>query len=168
MKLCLRLTRALYESARADLRRPHPFAAERVGFLFGKAARAGADRVVLTMHAYVALLNDEYVDDRSAGAVFSSGALRRMRQRVLDTGESAFHVHEHPHIGRPAFSTIDIRSLAELVPSFGVLVPEAPHGALLLSDDAAAGMAWSRDIPSPFVTEAISVVGYPMQVWRHE
>lgn len=168
MKLTVRLARALYDEARADLRRPHPFAAERVGFLFGKASSGGGDRVVLAMRAYVALADDEYIDDRSAGAVFSAGAIRRMRQRVLDTGESAFHLHEHRHSGRPAFSTIDLRSLAELIPSFGALVPDAPHGALLLSDDAAIGLGWSRHSSSPVATEAVSVVGRPMQVWRHE
>lgn len=167
MNLFIRLTRALHDEIRTDLRRPHAFALERIGFVFGRPSSGGDERVVLAISTYCALDDDEYLDDPSAGAVYSAGAIRRMRQRVLDAGESAFHVHEHHHLGRPRFSSVDEASLSQVVPSFSALSPTVPHGAIVFSDDHASAYVWWPGATSAAPVEAVSVVGFPLEVWRH-
>ena len=44
MNIKARIPRNLLQEVRANLSRPHPFAAEWVGFLYGRLASAGADR----------------------------------------------------------------------------------------------------------------------------
>lgn len=167
MRLHVRLTHKLEARVRADLRRRHAHAMERVGFLFGRSAPGPEDERVLVLAGYMGLDDDEYIADSSAGAVYSAGAIRRVRQRVLDSGESAFHVHIHEHRGTPAFSPIDLGSLREVIPSIRILAPEAPHGALLMSNDEIMAIAWCGNAgPSP--VESVSVVGSKIQTWRHE
>lgn len=166
MKLRIRMSEALEERVRSDLRRSHGHALERVGFLFGRSAAGPSDERVLALSGYLHLEEDEYIDDSRAGAVYSAGAIRRVRQRVLDTGESAFHVHAHELPGAPAFSDIDLRSLREVVPSICVLAPSVPHGALLMSDDAMIGLTWCGTA-GPLAVESVSVIGSRIGAWRH-
>ena len=44
----VRITRKLLDAVRADLSRPHPFAAERVGFLYGPLVCAGSCSVLIS------------------------------------------------------------------------------------------------------------------------
>ena len=70
----IRLLRSLYDAMLADLQRPHVFAFERVGFLYGRLANAHADPLVL-MTGYVSLADDRYVDDPRVGARIDSQAM---------------------------------------------------------------------------------------------
>jgi hypothetical protein len=151
----LRITAQLVDEIRSDLRRPHSFACERVGFV---CARASPADVVLA-YEYLPLGDDEYIDDHMAAASFSGAAIRRMRQRALDTGDALFHVHAHEHRGPPWFSGTDLRSLREMLPSIAIVSPNVPHGALLLSEDAVVAVAL---VDSVIRTIAATVVGHPL------
>ena len=49
----LRLTRHLYEQVRADLARPHQFAAERVGFLFAELVNSNSATPLVLFTGYI-------------------------------------------------------------------------------------------------------------------
>jgi hypothetical protein len=161
MAVAVKIPRALCEQMRLDVVRPHPFALERVGFAFGRPA-ASASLVLL--YEYESVPDDDYVNDGMAGATFGAAAIRRVRQRILDRGDSAFHVHMHEHRGRPWFSRLDRSSLAQVVGSFRSMARKVPHGAILLSDDSIAALTW----PEGATPEAarVSVIGYPLQVFQ--
>jgi hypothetical protein len=161
----LRIPRVLYERARQDLHRSHSFAFERVGFMYGRAAAAMKTNLVL-MSDYEPIDDDSYLKDRLVGARINGAAIRHAMQRALDTGESVFHVHVHDHRGEPRFSHIDKQELDRLVPSFGHVAPSIPHGALLLSSDRGVARVWPPAGASPEYAEQVSVVGYPISMWR--
>ncbi len=166
--LIIRLAYPLYKAVKADLTRPHPFAAERVGFLFSKVG-IGPDGVILLLPVdYLPLPDEQYVDegDPLIGAAINGAAIRSAMQRVLDSGMGAFHVHMHAyHTGCPHFSPTDWHDLPDIVQSLRSADARLIHGALLLSQDAATGALWlpNQDINMPLVPQ-VTLVGCPLQI----
>jgi len=150
-----------------DLRRPHPFAAERVGFLSCRVGALNPGWVVLA-HDFHPVADDDYLRDRSVGAMMGPAAIRKALQVALSNEVGMFHVHIHGHRGRPWFSGVDLRETAKFVPDFWHVRPQLVHGAIVLSLDSAAGLCWHPQASEPLVFSKFSVVGTPMRIWRGE
>lgn len=162
MKAILRLPSELVDVMQTDLRRPHEFAYERVGFLYCKQTALASGHLLLGAR-YEPILDDEYIPDSSVGARFNSIAIRTAMQRTLGGRFSALHVHLHGHIGLPRFSNTDKREMQALMPCFVNLCPERLHGALILSDDSATGRLWAVDLLEGFALQKITFVGPRMR-----
>jgi len=162
----VRLARPLYERVKRDLERPHPFAAERVGFLFTRPGAGPAGVALLFPVEYLPMEDQHYVEaaDPGIGAAIRGDAIRGAMQRVMDTGLGALHVHLHAHHGRPRFSPTDLKDLPDLARSLQNADPRPLHGGLVLSHDAATGAVWRlgdrRDRP------VAPRVSYPLRIWE--
>jgi len=164
MKVRFKTTVALLASVRIDLRRPHPFAHERVGFIAAGLSAAGEDVLVLA-RAYRPVADQDYLNDPSVGAMMGPEALRKALQWAMETGAALFHVHTHGGKGVPDFSGIDLRENPKFVPDFCKVASQAIHGAIVLSDNAARGQVWlGRDRPHTFVAQ-FTQVGAPIVTW---
>ena len=164
MNPLIRITRSLYSNALADLTRPHPFALERVGFMYGRCALDDAGLVL--MGSYQSVPDDDYIDDPRVGARINSTAIRRAMQVAFSDSRAVLHVHVHDHEGRPDFSLTDLDELARLVPPFCHAAPGSLHGALVLSRNSGSALVWARAEAQPVPTECVSIVGYPLCAWR--
>lgn len=160
----LRMPRVLLEQMRADLRRPHDFAAERVGFLLAREAEGCGEKLILARR-YEPVLEEEYLRDPQVGARINREAIRRMLGYALE-GESIFHVHLHEHLGTPLFSPVDEENLRELMPSFCAVAPQAIHGALLLSGDQGTALGWKFGREAAFAVSRITCIGTPLLRWE--
>ena len=159
MKYAIRIPGTLYSAALADLERPHPFAAERIGFF---SANFGAQAIVC-LTAYHAIADDDYIDDPRAGARINSRAIRGAMQRVLDEQSGQIHVHLHHHCGHPRPSPMDSRELPPLIRSFAATGPDQVHGGLILSLDSAWANLWLPGQTEPTTAERITSVGFPLR-----
>jgi hypothetical protein len=151
MKLLFRSTCDFMARVRADLRRPHPFAYERVGFI-GASAAWGKDLLVLLADSYHPVADEDYVDDQTVGAMMGSEAIRKALEIALlaRSPVGMFHVHLHDFPGAPRFSRIDLREQERFIPDFFSARSDVPHGALVLSPTSITGRAWlSRDSVVP-------------------
>lgn len=164
MKVTFKITRQLLAGVRADLRRPHAFAAERVGWLRCRVADSPAGLLVLA-HDYVPVEDGDYVHDWTVGARMSSAAIRKALQVALNTKVAMFHVHLHDHPGWTRFSRVDEAETAKFVPDFWHVRPELPHGALVLSRDWAVGLCWYPYGEVVNINEIV-VVGAPIKHFR--
>lgn len=164
MTVRVRITRLLYDQARADLSRPHPFAAERVGFLFAKLGNVGASEPIVLFTRYSPLADDRYIDDPMAGARIDSRAIRGAMQQVLDRCEGVFHVHMHGLSGRPSFSQMDRAELPRLIPGFQIVGPALAHGLFLMNDDQCRAEVWLPGANSPITAARVNVVGYQFRM----
>ncbi|MGY4231113.1 hypothetical protein ACVIIW_000060 [Bradyrhizobium sp. USDA 4449] len=165
MNIRFKITTALLGAIRDDLRRPHEFAHERVGFISAGLA-AAHDELLILAGSYEPLRDDEYLRAEGVGAMMSEQAIRRARQQAMDSGTAIFHVHTHGRRGIPGFSGVDNRENAKFVPNFVSVVPQCVHGAIVLSDTAAFGQVWvGRAGPRPFITH-FTEVGMPIRDWR--
>jgi hypothetical protein len=164
MKIQFKITSPLLTSVRIDLRRPHPFAHERIGFIAAGLSAVGDDVLALA-RAYRPVADQDYVRDPSVGAMIGPDGLRKALQWAMETGAALFHVHTHGGRGLPEFSTVDLRENPKFVPDFCKVAPQSIHGAIVLSDNAARGQVWiARDRPHTFI-ERFTQVGTPIVTW---
>jgi hypothetical protein len=159
----------LLRDVRADLQRPHRFAAERVGFLLCRAGQLGSDGLVVLAADYHAVEDDDYLDDPRVGAMMGPAAIRKAMQRAYHGGAQdigLFHVHMHEHRGLPGFSRVDLTEYMKFVPDFFNAVPLMPHGAIVLSHDLAIGLCWSKRESKPVRIDRFVSVGAPQCAWE--
>ena len=164
MKVRFKITTALLIAIRDDLRRPHPFAHERVGFIAAGLSAWGDDLLVLARE-YRPVADDDYLDDATVGAMMGPDAIRNALQWALQDEVAVFHVHTHGGNGIPSFSEIDLRESAKFVPDFFKVAPKCAHGSIVLSETAARGMVWfDRSRSADFISSFIEV-GVPLRKW---
>lgn len=160
----LRIQRPLVERMKADLRRPHPFAAERVGFLSVAVGRGERDELLILGVEYRAVAEEHYVQDSQVGVRIGVGAIREALERIRVSGHGLFHVHLHDHPGLPNFSGTDRREQPRLVEGFRRVGRHVPHGMMVLSANSASAWVWLPGEDAPVLPEQITFVGYPLTI----
>ena len=168
MKTAFRITRNLLAAIYSDLSRPHPFAAERVGFISCAVGDLPGHGLVLLAQDFHPVADRDYVDNPTVGAMMGSAAIRSALQLAYNQQVSMFHVHRHEHDGRPWFSRVDLRESARFVPDFWKVRPGFPHGAIVLSHDSMAGLCWDPQKGSPSPISEMSVVGQHLSTIREK
>lgn len=158
----IRIPKSLLTKAKNDLKRSHPHAAERVGFLFGKLV-AGTPPIIL-MTEYIPLEDDNYIHDAHVGAKIDAAAIRAAMQKGLSDSLGIFHVHMHAW-GSAGFSGIDLRESARLIPSFQAASPQQAHGAIVVTESDMAAMVWLPGKRKPTTAGKISVIGWPFSLF---
>lgn len=164
MKVRFKITTALLTEIRSDLRRPHPFARERVGFISAGLTTSSEGLLVLARE-YRPVADDEYLHDPTVGAMIGPDAIRNALQWALQDGIGVFHVHTHGGHGIPGFSGVDLRENAKFVPDFFKVAPQCAHGAIVFSDTAARGLIWYGRAQSNSVITSFVEVGLPLRKW---
>jgi hypothetical protein len=168
MRVAFKITGTLLGDVYHDLRRPHPFAAERVGFLSCRIGALKPDGLVVLAHEYHTVADADYLPDDAVGAMMGPGAIRKSLQIALSREVCMFHLHIHEHCGRPRFSGVDLRETAKFVPDFWHVRPHMVHGAIVLSIDSIVGLCWHPQASAPLPISDFSVVGAPMRLIREE
>lgn len=158
MKYGFRITHELLSQIHADLSRPHRFAFERVGFIRCQVGIHG-DRCVVLAESYQPIEDDDYLESDTMGALMGPAAIRKALQEAYRGGFSMFHVHRHDHHGVPEFSRVDVQENAKFVPDFWKVAPTRPHGAIVLSWNAATGAAWDPVLLTPIPLSDITSIG---------
>lgn len=164
MRATLRLPRSLFNAMVTDLTRSHAVAYERVGFLQARFVRPTEGHALLLPYAFHPVDDEHYVDSRAAACI-NATAIRSAMQRALDEQCAVLHVHLHEHAGAPGFSTVDLRTLRELTPSFHQVVEDVAHGGVVLSHDSARALVWMPGAERP-VSPVTNVVGFPLSLVR--
>jgi hypothetical protein len=158
MKAHLKIAADLLEKVRRDLLRPHPFAAERVGFLAARCTRSHK-AIIMIPTAYYPVPDEGYVPDASVGAMMNEQTILSAMQLAYAEKVSIIHVHLHAHNGRPGQSATDRRESAKFVPAFANVRPEYPHAAVILSYDSMSGYCWLPGGRKPVPISTFTLVG---------
>ena len=170
MKIELRLTGGLREHILSDLARPHPFAAERVGFVFGRVGSLATSGKMVLLNRYHAIPDEsQYIDDPTVGARIGSDALTWGMQAVYrgrSTREGIFHIHVHPQKGETGMSRTDSSEIPKLMPGFQSVGREAIHGIIILSLDHGSAWVWVPGRKEPVAVSTVSVIGKPIEIFE--
>lgn len=166
MNIRLRLLRPLLVQIHEDLSRPHPFAAERVGFLTCGVAMLADGDMLLSAEALHPVADEDYIEAPRVGACIGGGAFRKIFHLAYREPAAILHVHRHDHEGRPGFSRTDEKSMREFVPGFFNACRARPHGALVLSRDSAIGAIWTEANGHQHELVTVDVIGQPCDKWR--
>jgi hypothetical protein len=165
MKTHIKLTGTLHDAILRDLTRPHPFAAERVGFVFGRLGSLAEGGRLILLTRYHAIPDEQYIEDHAVGARIGSDALTWAMQAVYHgrpACEGIFHIHLHWHHGETGMSATDMREIPKLIPGFQSVGRDAAHGIIILSVDHGSGWVWTRGNEEPAHADCISVIGSPI------
>lgn len=168
MTTLFRASADFLKEVRDHLHRPHPFAAERVGFLLCRAGRLSDDGLAILAAGYHRVEDSDYLDDPRVGAMMGPAAIRKALQRAYNGGAQdigLFHVHMHHHSGMPGFSRVDLAEYMKFVPDFFNAVPAMPHGAIVLSLDYAIGLCWRTRDSGPVRIDRFASIGAPLRYW---
>jgi len=146
-----------------DLRRPHPFAAERVGFLYTRSTKLDDSTVLVIATEYVPVADVDYIKDHSVGAKIGSTAIRVAMQRMFEAKGGCFHVHLHDHRGKPSPSYTDQQSLPGVVESLGNISAGQAVGLLILGEDNFYCQVRVSDHTRLSSPMQVTGVGFPMK-----
>ncbi len=163
MSAALKITSALLDSARRDLKRAHPHAHERVAFVTAGCARLTDGTLLLLARAYHPIADEDYVRNSHVGAMIGPGAMRKGLQIAYQTRSALLHIHTHGGRGTPSFSSVDLNDGHRFVPSFFNAVPSMPHGLIVLSDDSARCLLWESPKQRPTYANQVLAVGAPLK-----
>lgn len=160
MKATIKIHGAILDAMREDLRRPHAFAHERIGFLTAGVAEAG-DGLLLAVRSYTPVADEDYERAPGVGAQIGASAIRKALQSAYRPQTALLHIHTHGGWGIPSFSRVDLVSGQQFVPSFFNMVPKMPHGLLVMSDNDANGILWCGQDKRPVPVTHFIRVGAP-------
>ncbi len=171
MNVHIKTSGSLYEEILGDLTRQHPFADERVGFVFGRADGTSEGQALLLLTRYHSIPDEQYVPDDQVSARIGRDAMAWTMTAVHEgrrRREGLFHIHLHDHIGPTLPSKVDAIELPRMIPGFRSVNAEAPHGIIILSLDHGSGWVWLPGSEEPVRAQQISVVGVPVLVFETE
>lgn len=156
----LRMPQSIHQEMRSDLRRSHPFAVERVGFIFTKPAGDS----VLVVTGYQSIPNQFYINDNSVGARIDHRAIALAMKRADMNKEGILHTHIHNKSGRPIFSRDDRADHPNLLRSFRNAAPGLAHGLMLLSTDKMMARVWLPQHESPVDIFRYTIINLPLSL----
>lgn len=159
----IRIPQSIYKQMLTDLKRPHPFAFERVGFLFTKSKIINEKTVLIIATDYIPVDDNDYVKDSTVGAKFDSASIRKAMQGTHDRKSGALHVHLHRHSGNPSPSFTDMEGLPGVVHSLSNIASKQANGFLILSEDRFYAEIKIGQEKKFHHVQKISLVGYPMK-----
>ncbi len=164
--LYLRIPDQLQAAIIADLRRPHEYAYERVGFCYGSSVNLSSGDWLVIINNYKPVLDYHYIRSDDVGARVNSEAIRDAFQFAYTSRLSLFHVHLHDFDSAiPTFSDVDLISGTDIVRSIAGFVPSQVHGLLLLSDGGINSMAKRPDSKEIQYVEQITSVGLKLRTF---
>lgn len=163
-RIRIKIPRQIHLRMLEDLKRPHPFAYERVGFLFTKSKQLADNTILVLATAYVPVDDEDYIEDNSVGAKINSTAIRKSMQRILENKCGCFHVHLHEHTGPPSPSYTDREGLPGVAESFSNVASKQVNGILILSRNSFYVSVKINEKEQFYTPEFISVTGYPMSL----
>ncbi len=168
MKTEIKFTGELYAEIIRDLTRPHPFAAERIGFVFGRMGSLGQ---LILLNRYHSIPDEQYVNDPTVGARIGREAMTWAMQAVYQSRparEGIFHIHLHGHKGETRMSRVDSHEIPKLLPGFQSMGRDAAHGIIILSLDHGSGWIWHPGNKEPLHTDSVNIIGVPIGVFEQE
>jgi hypothetical protein len=163
-RIILRIPDPIHARMSQDLRRPHPHAWERVGFLFTRSKWIDRQTLLIIAISYEPVADDHYLVDNSVGAKIGAAAMRRAMENMYEWQAGCFHIHLHNHRGTPSPSPTDEKGLPGVVESLSHIAGNQATGLIILSDD---GFFTRVHIPGRkklVAATQVTVVGFPLRL----
>ncbi len=159
-KIYIRIPQQLLDSILLDLRRPHKYTYERVGFCYGHSVITSLNEWVVILNEYKPVKDENYIKTSLVGARINSAAITEGFQFAYSNSMSLFHIHLHDFEGgRPEFSYDDLSSGSEIIESMSSFVNTQIHGLIVLNKNSCNAMALISGDSELQKAEQITVVG---------
>jgi len=163
-KIKIRIPRQLFARMQDDLRRPHEFAWERVGFAYADTIRLQDGTLLVLFKEYLPVQDGHYLHDGKVGARIGSPAIQEAMQHIIDTGRGGFHVHLHDHHGPTGPSGTDKKGIPPIAESLANANGRQAHGLLILSKDSVFAEVKLNTSEQLLLPNSTAVIKYPLSL----
>lgn len=166
--MLVKMNGALHSEILNDLSRPHPFAAERIGFAVARMGKAHGGVPLLLLARYHPIPDHEYVKDNNVGARIGCEAIRWAMQAAYygrAAREGIFHIHLHGHCGETGMSGTDKREIPKMIQAVQSVGRNTVHGIIILSRDHGSAWLCLPGQEEGMRAESVSVIGAPLDVF---
>jgi len=99
-----------------------------------------ADGVLIFVKEIVTLQENQYVDSELHGAMWRGSSTIDIINLAIEKKLGIFLFHSHMHKGQVGLSGDDLQSANQLLPCYQNLIPERPHGSIVLGYESMAGV----------------------------
>lgn len=131
----------LFLESLIDLKKPHAFAHERIGFFI-----CSIESSKLTALDWLSIKDQDYVQNDFVGAMIGETAMECIMKRAFAEQKCLMHFHLHEFQKSPSFSRVDLVSLQdEMIPSLFNFSKLGPHGALIKGTHTFSAMLFCSD-----------------------
>lgn len=162
-KVKIRISASLLERMMLDLKRPHKYAHERVGYSYSRSTKLSNGDWIICFFDYEAIKDSWYLKDSSVGAHINADAVNQSIQRSYTEQVGSFHTHLHDFSsGIPEWSCTDLDDLPKLPKNALRYSKQQPHGLLLLGSQGVNALVLLPDESELIKPELITVVGSPL------
>lgn len=159
-KVIVKIPRKIFEQANEDLQRPHPHAAERVGF-FSTRCTVSKDIRLVHCISYHSIDDADYLDDQDVGACIGSKAITDAMARSVNDSVGQMHVHIHGDRRLPRPSGVDRRGLPPLARSLRNANGKEVHGWIILGQTDAWASLLLPGMKDTVDEPICSIIGFP-------
>lgn len=104
-----------------------------------------AGKSLILVNEIISLKENDYVDSQWHGAMWRGASTIDILNKGIEEKAGIFLFHSHMHTGQVSLSADDLKSAYQLLPSYQNLIPDRPHGSIVLSYDCMAGIALMPD-----------------------
>lgn len=162
-EIIIRIPQNILNQIINDLKRPHEFANERIGFIASRHKILKTGTIIVFISEYFPISDDQYLDDPEVGARINSNAIREGLQRIIDKKIGCFHVHYHSFSRSiPEFSDTDLIDNPEIIKSFGYADKSQVHGMIVIGKNGLNALVKLPGKDSLMQVAKIVGIGYPM------
>jgi hypothetical protein len=127
--------------ANKDLKRPHEFAFERVGYFLGESNLEKNEIAIVDWLSF----GDEMYQRSNVGAEIGREGMKYLMRNAFQTNMTYLHFHLHLFQKKPTFSFTDIQSIKEIVPALFSFSSASAHGAIILGSQYVTYEIWLRN-----------------------
>ncbi len=161
----IRFPRGASEVLGRDLSEPLERGGERVciGLVGSFSTAVGS---VLTVAKLLPVPDSEYVVGRE-GTSWTSSFMASALSEAMRRGTGVLLIHSHGFSPQPTLSTTDERSFREILPRFRALLPDRPHGSIVIGRELSVGgkvVLPNGQAPLPRVVDRARWIDAPVRI----
>jgi len=164
-KVTVKISQMFLNRIKADLRRQHEHAFERLGFALGTLVQIRPNVYQIIINEYIPIEDKHYVRDETVGAKINAHAISAAYKEAFSKKKGLFHIHLHDY-GQdyPRFSKTDMAGIPGIVTSAQSILPDQIHGMLVFTGNLANGKVLLPSQRSLTSVSKICIIGSPVHL----
>lgn len=160
VRIPIGISGALFQAVR------EPGLREPVAFAFGRHARIG-NRTVILVREFTLPGESAFLPSNGHGARWRGAYTVELLNRAIELDCGLFIIHAHGGTAPVQLSADDRSSGGELLPKFQLVIPDRPHGSIVIGETSAAGLILLPDEEKPVEQFTLRRFDHGIETWPY-
>lgn len=123
------------------------------------------DRILILVREIIPLQEASYIPTAGHGAKWRGASTIAIINRAMSLSCGIFLFHSHGSSSKVSMSTDDQQSALKLLPTYQNLIPQRPHGSIVLGEEGMAGMVLMPDQVDTTIPQKVRWMNNPIDDW---